>query len=86
MIIDDMDAIIHSHHKNIWKQLIIKHPITSAEITYGTPEMAMAVGKLSETLSDNQLLILGGHEDGIISFVPILTVAFERIEQVYKLL
>ncbi len=82
----EVNAVIHIHHKKMWKQLINIHSTTSAEIAYGTPEMAIAVGNSSEKLPDNQLLILGGHEDGIISFGATLTSAFNRIEQALKLL
>ncbi len=84
--LNDVHAVIHIHHKEMWNELLNNHATTSDEIAYGTPKMAIAVGDLSKTLLENQLLILGGHEDGIISFGPSLSVALERIERAYKLL
>ncbi len=64
-------AIIHSHCPEIWRQteaLNLAH--TSADIAYGTTEMACAVAQLisSNQLKSSSIFSMLGHEDGIVSF------------------
>ena len=45
-------------------------PTTSSDVTYGTPEMAYEVMRLLKMKDrpSKQLLIMGGHEDGVLSY------------------
>jgi len=54
----------------LWNKLINKIPTSSPDVEYGTPEMAFEIHRLfKETdLSAKQILVMGGHEEGIISF------------------
>jgi ribulose-5-phosphate 4-epimerase/fuculose-1-phosphate aldolase len=63
-------AIIHIHNKPMWDKLLNKIPTTSADIEYGTPEMALEIKRLFDTtdLIDKKILVMAGHEEGIISF------------------
>jgi L-ribulose-5-phosphate 4-epimerase len=64
------NAIIHIHSKKLWESLKNSKPTTSANIEYGTPEMAKDIIRLfKETdLAETKILVMGGHEDGIICF------------------
>lgn len=64
------NAVIHVHHKEKWIRLLHKAATTNAAISYGTPEMAYAIQNLIlENNGDNtKLIVMGGHEDGLISF------------------
>ncbi len=39
-----------------------------AQIPYGTPAMAAAVGGLVNRGTDHAILAMGGHEDGIVAY------------------
>lgn len=67
----DIKAIIHAHSPEIWKHTtMLKLPHTSADVPYGTVEMAAAVEQLfkSGSLADTSLFTMLGHEDGVIAF------------------
>jgi L-ribulose-5-phosphate 4-epimerase len=63
-------AIIHVHNKKMWDTLLNKIPTTSTSVEYGTPQMALEIKRLfNETnLIEKKLLVMGGHEEGVISF------------------
>lgn len=64
------NAVIHVHHLGMWNSLINKVPTSKLDIPYGTPEMAAEIRRLfTETaLSEEKILVMGGHPEGIISF------------------
>ncbi|OQK17919.1 hypothetical protein AU255_08675 [Methyloprofundus sedimenti] len=66
-----IQCVIHAHSPEIWhatKALKLAH--TALDVTYGTPEMALAIGELfhSEALKQRALFTLLGHEDGVLAF------------------
>ncbi|MGR9014764.1 MAG: class II aldolase/adducin family protein [Gammaproteobacteria bacterium] len=66
-----IQAIIHAHSPEIWKQTVnLGLPHTSADIPYGTVEMAMAVEQLFQSgkLTQTSLFTMLGHEDGVVAF------------------
>jgi L-ribulose-5-phosphate 4-epimerase len=65
-----VNAVIHIHSKNMWNVLMNKIPTTSPKVEYGTPQMAMEILRLfQETdLMTKKILVMGGHEEGILSF------------------
>ena len=65
-----VNAVIHVHHLKLWQALLHKIPTTSLEVAYGTPEMSLEILRLfQETdLKTAQVLVMGGHQEGIISF------------------
>ncbi|MDF5732351.1 MAG: class II aldolase/adducin family protein [Rhizonema sp. PD38] len=64
-----VNTIIHVHNLELWKQLMNKIP-TAKDCSYGTPEMAKEIIRLfkEENLMDKKILVMSGHEEGIISF------------------
>jgi len=66
----EINAIIHVHSKPIWESLLNKVPTTSVEVEYGTPEMALEMKRLFNTtkLIENKILVMAGHEEGVITF------------------
>jgi len=64
------NAVIHIHHLKAWKELIHVLPTSGAEVPYGTPEMANEIKRLFEesSLKLEKVLVMGGHQEGIISF------------------
>ncbi|MEL6673516.1 MAG: class II aldolase/adducin family protein [Bacteroidota bacterium] len=63
-------AVIHIHEAEAWKALMHQLPTSDSSVPYGTPEMALEVKRLYEQsdLSEQKILVMGGHEEGIISF------------------
>jgi L-ribulose-5-phosphate 4-epimerase len=63
--------VLHAHTPAIWSRTQrLKIPTTDPKVAYGTPEMAQEVQRLyrSTPLSEQKILSMGGHEDGIIVF------------------
>lgn len=75
-------AVIHIHSKALWKQLINQVPTTNKEVPYGTPEMANEITRLfNETaVKTEKIIVMAGHEEGILSFGASLQEAGEIIE------
>lgn len=76
---DSIKAIIHVHNASIWKKLLHKFPTTNAAVAYGTPEMAGEIKRLFNEHHFNNtdnIIIMAGHEDGIISFGKDLKEAY----------
>jgi ribulose-5-phosphate 4-epimerase/fuculose-1-phosphate aldolase len=66
-----IQAVIHVHSPEIWNNTeLLNLPHISADIPYGTIEMATAVEQLfqSGSLQQTSLFTLLGHEDGVVSF------------------
>jgi ribulose-5-phosphate 4-epimerase/fuculose-1-phosphate aldolase len=66
----NINAVIHIHNLALWKKLMNKNPTTNKNVEYGTPAMAEEIMRLfDETdLKNKKILVMGGHEEGIISF------------------
>jgi ribulose-5-phosphate 4-epimerase/fuculose-1-phosphate aldolase len=74
-------SVIHVHNMSLWNKLLKKVPATSERITYGTQEMAYEIRRLwnKSGLKEKKILIMGGHEGGLIVFG-------ESIKEAYNLL
>ena len=77
----DIQAIVHAHHPELWRQYKHQLPTTSAEVPYGTPAMAREMWRLfHETdLRDTRILVMAGHEDGVLSFGRTLEAAVQPL-------
>ena len=64
------NAVIHIHSLDLWNRLLHHAPTSSENISYGTPEMANEIKRLfAETaLRKEKIIVMGGHQEGIISF------------------
>jgi ribulose-5-phosphate 4-epimerase/fuculose-1-phosphate aldolase len=64
------NAVIHIHNLEMWKGLMNRVPTSNDTVPYGTPGMANEIKRLfAETpLSLEKIMVMGGHEEGIISF------------------
>ena len=63
-------AVIHIHNKELWDKLIDKVPTSNRNVAYGTASMATEIRRLfKETgVAKEKIIVMGGHEEGIISF------------------
>jgi hypothetical protein len=67
----NIQAVIHVHSPEIWNNTAaLNLPHISADIPFGTVEMAIAVEQLfhSGNLQQTSLFTMLGHEDGVVSF------------------
>jgi len=65
---ETINAVVHVHSVHIWEKYINKLP-TTRDVPYGTPEMAFAIQKLiKEKEGGSGLIIMSGHQDGILAF------------------
>jgi L-ribulose-5-phosphate 4-epimerase len=63
-------SIAHVHSSKLWKKLKNKVPTTDHRAIFGTPELAFSIKKIlkKESHRDQGVLVMGGHEDGVIFF------------------
>jgi len=66
----EIGAVVHVHCLWLWEKLLNIYPTTPIEIEYGTPEMAGAISKLVSGMKnvEKNVLIMGGHREGILAF------------------
>lgn len=74
-------AVIHAHHRKLWRRLLHCIPTTRAEVAYGSPEMAREIVRLlRETdLRRTKIFVTAGHEEGIFAFGASLEEATWRL-------
>jgi len=82
----EVGAVVHVHCLWLWERLLNDYPTTSGEIEYGTPEMARAVQSLAAEMgrSDEKIIIMGGHREGILAFGKNLEEATNQIINIYN--
>jgi L-ribulose-5-phosphate 4-epimerase len=65
----NVNAVVHTHQKELWNEYKGELPTTDETAAYGTPEMAAEIVKiLMKPDRKESVIIMGGHEDGIITF------------------
>jgi L-ribulose-5-phosphate 4-epimerase len=74
-------AVIHIHNLELWEKYRGILPTSPYTVEYGTTEMALAVKSLclSERLTDSEVIIMGGHKEGIIAYGNDLDAAGSNI-------
>ena len=61
--------VIHVHCPEIWRQAVrLGLSVISSDYAYGTPELADQARKIAAASALPGLLVMGGHEDGILVF------------------
>ncbi|MGD1705192.1 class II aldolase/adducin family protein [Dapis sp. BLCC M229] len=63
-------GIIHIHNYQLWQELMFKVPTSNPDVPYGTLQIAKEMFRLfdEENLGVEKILVMAGHEDGIICF------------------
>jgi L-ribulose-5-phosphate 4-epimerase len=71
-------AVIHCHDSKLWTALLNQAPTSSKAVEYGTPEMAYEVLRLFNLtdVKSRKILVMAGHEGGIVTFGRDLEEAF----------
>lgn len=77
----DVKAVIHVHSAKLWNNLKNKVPTTGKAVPYGTPQMANEIKRLAaeDDLSRKRILVMAGHEDGVITFGKDLPDAYDTL-------
>src|SRR5579859_225629 len=67
---NNINAVFHVHHRGLWNKLLHIVPTTKPNIEYGTAAMAHEMFRLyrETNLPKQKILVMAGHEDGIITF------------------
>lgn len=61
-------SIVHAHSRTLWIMARAFHlPVTNPDASYGTPEMGAEFSRLLSP-SPEGIVIMGGHEDGILCY------------------
>ena len=65
-----VNAVIHIHSKPLWEKYRFRLPTTGESVTYGTPEMAWEIARVisEHGLKEKGVIVMAGHEEGLISF------------------
>jgi L-ribulose-5-phosphate 4-epimerase len=63
-------AVVHIHNRPLWDKFLGVLPTTVKEVSYGTPEMAYELERILRLteMQFKKVLVMGGHEEGIISY------------------
>ena len=71
-------AVIHCHDSKLWATVLNKVPTTSKTADYGTHEMANEIMQLFKRidLQSRKIVVMAGHEAGILTFGKDLEEAF----------
>jgi ribulose-5-phosphate 4-epimerase/fuculose-1-phosphate aldolase len=74
-------AVIHIHSLDLWERYEGIMPTTPGAAEYGTPEIALAVRSLclDDKIKGNEVIIMGGHKEGIIAFGNDLDAAGKKV-------
>jgi L-ribulose-5-phosphate 4-epimerase len=76
-----INAVFHVHHLGLWKKLMHVAPTSKKNVEYGTTSMAREMARLFKdtALAKEKILVMAGHEEGIITFGETLVEAGEKI-------
>jgi L-ribulose-5-phosphate 4-epimerase len=69
-------AVIHCHDSKLWAAALNRAPTTSKAAEYGTPEMANSIMQLFTHTNMPKIVVMAGHEGGILTFGKDLDEAF----------
>jgi L-ribulose-5-phosphate 4-epimerase len=83
-----INAVIHVHHRQLWLRGRDRYPTTEKNIPYGTPAMAAEMSRLyrASALPEEKILLMLGHDEGVITFGVNLQEAFLVLEKALEYL
>ncbi len=79
--VPEVGAVVHIHDLRLWEKYLDVLPTTGKTITYGTPEMAFEIERIlkNKDTGFRQVIVMGGHREGIISYGVTIRVAAETM-------
>ena len=74
-------AVVHVHSGTIWNAYRNRLPTTREDAAYGTPAMGYEMIRLHKrsAIGKQGVVVMGGHQDGVIAFGPSPTAAAGEI-------
>jgi ribulose-5-phosphate 4-epimerase/fuculose-1-phosphate aldolase len=74
-------AVVHVHSARVWAAWRDKLPTSREDVAYGTPEMGYEMIRLHKrrALGGQGVIVMGGHQDGVVAFGPSLAGAAGEI-------
>jgi len=84
---EGIECVVHVHHHRLWTECLNRIATTDCNVPYGTPEMAREVERLYEDdgrLRKEKAFVMGGHEDGLISFGKSIEEAMDVMVRLYR--
>jgi L-ribulose-5-phosphate 4-epimerase len=69
-------AVIHCHDSKLWVAALNEVPTTSKAAEYGTPQLAYEIMQLFTRTDVPKIVVMAGHEGGILTFGKDLDEAF----------
>ena len=80
-----VNGVIHIHNRPLWDRIKNILPTTSETVPYGTPEMATEIReRIKEHKLTEGVVVMGGHEEGIISFGRNLEAAGNQLLELLR--
>ena len=78
-------CVIHIHSRAIFDGMVRdNYPATPENATYGTPEIALAIGNCVRELGgDEGTIVLLGHDEGVVAYGPSLEKAVALVQELY---
>lgn len=75
-------VVAHVHHRELFDRLLATGAAATArDIAYGTPAMALAVRELAASLPACGLLVMAGHDEGVLAYGPDAATVHNLIRQ-----
>ena len=79
-----VNCVIHVHSRAIFDGMIRGgYPSTPPDAAYGTPEIALAMGKCAGELGNEGQIVMAGHEEGIVVYGAAIERALSLILELY---
>jgi len=85
------NCVIHIHSRTIFEGMLRnKYPSTPETAAYGTPEIALAIGKLvhhhdsGDSVKNEGSIVLAGHDEGVIVYASTVERALSLTEELYN--
>ncbi len=84
---DNVMCVIHVHNLSMFDYMLENsYPQTPVTAAYGTPEIAFSLKeKVMEVGSDHGIVVMAGHQDGVIAYGPGVEDTFNLIDKIYSL-
>lgn len=80
---EKINSVIHIHNLELWEWMLAEggYPLTPVDITFGTPEMALAIQDIgSQAKTPFGVLVMGGHREGVIAYGTSPQEAYDSLQ------
>lgn len=74
-------VVMHIHSADLWSRYLHRLPTTPESVTYGTPEMVVAVQELLKTHGNPAagVIVMAGHEEGLFAYGENYQAAYQEL-------